>query len=132
MHADTHRISGKFPMSKGLPHVQRIAHGKTCGVSPAEDRFYVLVFYDISDAKKSRYLVKILKGYGTRVQKSVFEAQLRRAQIKELSSSIERLMTAEKYYNPTDMVQVLKISGGCEATVYGMHINQTSEDNLFF
>lgn len=121
-------------MSSDIPRAQRIVHGKTCGASPADDRFYVLVFYDISDAKKSRYLVRILKGYGTRVQKSVFEAQLRRVQIKELSSSIEKLMTAAKYYNPADTVQVLKISCGCEATVYGAgtHLHQVSEDDLFF
>lgn len=39
-------------------------------------RRYVLVSYDISDAKRWRKVYKIVRGYGTHVQYSVFLCQL--------------------------------------------------------
>lgn len=118
-------------MSGSSPQVQQVAHGKVRGTSPAEDRFYTLIFYDISDAKKYRCLVKILKSYATRVQKSVFEAQLKRSQIRELSLSIEKLMLAKTYYNPNDSVQIFRIAGNCEATVYGLYSEHVLEESIF-
>ena len=119
-------------MNHSLPKVHQVSHGKINGASPSEDRFYTLIFYDISDAKKYRCLVKILKSYGTRVQKSVFEAQLKQSQIKELSTSIERLMLSKAYYNADDSVQIFRISGNCESTVYGFYNENILEDSLFF
>jgi CRISPR-associated protein Cas2 len=105
--------------------------GKTSGASPAEDRFYVIVFFDISEAKKYRALTKILKSYGNRIQKSVFEAQLRRAQIKNLIAAIEKLMTSERYYCATDNVRIYKIAGNCEVTVFGVYESNILEENIF-
>ncbi len=51
--------------------------GRIAGASPAENRYYVLVMFDIADPKKYRLLMRILKRYATRIQKSVFEAQLK-------------------------------------------------------
>jgi CRISPR-associated protein Cas2 len=108
-----------------------VSLGKLSGPSPADDKFYVVVFFDISEAKKYRMLTKILKSYGTRIQKSVFEAQLKRSQIKELAVSIERLMSAEKHFNPVDNVRIYKISGNCDVTVFGTYEGTILEENIF-
>ena len=106
--------------------------GKTAGASPSEHKYYVMVFFDISDAKKYRLLVRVLKRYGVRVQKSVFEAQLRPSQVRELKDAIEGLMCSDRYYNPDDNVRMYKISGNCDATVYGEYSPLLPEENIFF
>ena len=111
--------------------ISNISHGKSSGASPADDRYYVVVFFDISDSKKYRSLVKILKSYGSRIQKSVFEAQLKRSQIKELLESIEKLMSLEKSFNESDNVRIYKISGGCDVTVFGVYESNILEENIF-
>jgi CRISPR-associated protein Cas2 len=105
--------------------------GKLSGASPADDRYYIIVFFDISDAKKYRALVKTLKNYGSRIQKSVFEAQLKKAQIKTLTASIEKLMASEKYFDPSDNVRIYKIAGSCDATVFGSCESTILEEIIF-
>jgi CRISPR-associated endonuclease Cas2 len=95
--------------------------GKLPGASPASDRYYVVALFDISEAKKYRALLKILKSYSCRIQKSVFEAHLKRSQIKEMSAKIETLMTSERYYNPSDNVRLYRIAGNCALTVFGSY-----------
>lgn len=98
-----------------------IAVGKTVGPSPAESRYYILILFDISDPKKYRNLLKVLKRYGSRVQKSVFEAQLKPSQIREVVESIERIMTLPRFYNPDDNIRIYKIASNCEITVFGRY-----------
>lgn len=112
--------------------IRQVSHGKIHGASPAEDRFYVLIFYDISNAKKYRCLVKILNSYGVRVQKSVFEAQLKREQIKDLSAEVGKLMADGRFYSAGDSIRIYKIAGNCEATIFGLYCDTSMEDNLFF
>lgn len=109
-----------------------VAVGKVAGSSPSESKYYVLVLFDISDSKKYRVLTRLLKQYGIRVQRSVFEAQLRQSQIKELVSAIDRIMLSERFYNPEDNVRVYKIAGNCEVTVFGRYESGVMEDNIFF
>lgn len=106
--------------------------GKIKGASPSEDRYYVIVLFDISDAKKYRLLLKILLKYSSRVQKSVFEASLRNSQIKDMVGSIERLMASARYSNPQDKVRVYKIAGDCEMVVFGTCENANLSDDIFF
>lgn len=107
------------------------APGKLKGASPSEDRFYVTVLFDISETKKYRLLLKILKSYGTRVQKSVFEMQITRSQIKAMVSSIEKLMGSTRFYNPDDNVRIYEISGHCNLTVFGKFTDNLMEENVF-
>lgn len=106
--------------------------GRVRGVSPSTDLYYVLVLFDISDHKKYRTLIKILKSYSSRIQKSVFEAQLRPAQIKQLTESIEWLMSRPAFFNEDDNVRIYKIAGNCEVKVFGGCVDNTLEDDLFF
>ncbi len=106
--------------------------GKLNGASPAEDRFYVMILFDISDQKKYRILIKILNRYCLRVQKSVFEAQLKMTQIRQLTSLIERLMSSIRFFDPNDNVRIYRISGNCTATVFGECKSSMVEENIFF
>jgi len=111
--------------------ISDVTYSKISGSSPAEDRYYVLVVFDISDSKKYRLLIKTLNRYSTRIQKSVFEAQLTRKQIKDLMTSVEQLMLSEKYYHQADNVRIYRIAGNCSVTIYGTNESVIYEDNIF-
>lgn len=90
-----------------------------------------MVLFDISDSKKYRILIRILKSYGVRIQKSIFECQIKRTQLKDLLASLDRLMSSERFYNPSDNIRLYKISGNCEVTVYGTYEENIVEENIF-
>lgn len=112
--------------------VTELTPGKLSGASPSDCRYYILVLFDISNPKKYRILVKLLKQYCVRVQKSVFEGQLKSAQIRKLSDSIERLMAVEYYFDSNDNVRIYKIAGNCNLTVFGVYTSTIMEENIFF
>ncbi len=53
---------------------------------------YLLVIYDISDAKRLRQVAKILLQNGTRVQKSVFELKLKAKQVKTMQKKLNKII----------------------------------------
>ncbi len=57
--------------------------------------FYVIC-YDVPDNKRRNQLAKALKGFGTRVQYSVFEAQLNRKQFNELKRTVDDVIDASE------------------------------------
>ena len=63
--------------------------------------FYV-ISYDIPDDQRRNRLAKVLKGFGTRVQYSVFEAHLTHSQFEQMKQAVARLIdTSEdsvRYY----------------------------------
>lgn len=72
------------------------------------------------------------KRCGTRMQKSVFEAQLKPSQVRGLLEAIEGLMASERYFNPRDNVRVYKIAGNCDVTVFGECTSEmTVSDDIF-
>lgn len=115
----------------GLSTVTELAPGKLAGASPSDHRYYTLVFFDISNPKKYRKLTKLLKQYCIRIQKSVFEGQLKASQIRELVYAIERLMAMESYYDSNDSIRVYKVAGNCNLTVFGAYANTIMEENIF-
>ena len=67
------------------------------------------------------------------VCRSLFlKLNLNNRKIKELSTSIERLMLSKADDNADDSVQIFRISGKCESTVYGFYNENILEDSLFF
>jgi CRISPR-associated protein Cas2 len=104
---------------------------KRPGSSPAEDYYYVLLFFDISEPKKYRQLIKILKSYSFRIQKSVFEAHLKSKQFLDAVSKIRSLMNSERFYNPNDNIRIYKIFGSCYLTVFGEYESTIPEANIF-
>ena len=99
--------------------------------SPSEHRYYVLTLFDIADTKKYGKLIKIIKRYCTRIQKSVFEAYLKRGQIAEFESEVRRIMCSERFYNPDDRVRIYKLSGKPSVTIFGACDSIGIEDNIF-
>lgn len=89
------------------------------GASPAENRFYTLIMFDISGRKKYSLLTKLLKRYSRRIQNSVYEAYLKPSDIKQLTEKIERLMGSERYFDPSDKIRIYQMSGSCSAVMFG-------------
>lgn len=105
--------------------------GRQQGASPSTNKYYVLILFDISDPKKGRQLVKLLKGYGTRIQKSVFEAQITKSQVKDLITHIRNLMSSKNHFNPNDNVRIYEVAGHCNLTVFGDYNEWILEENIF-
>lgn len=63
--------------------------------TPRKMRNWVLVSYDIPDDKRRTKVMKTLSGYGRRVQYSVFECELRPADLDELKARLRRLIAAD-------------------------------------
>ena len=63
---------------------------------------FYLISYDIPDNRRRNQLAKTLKGFGTRVQYSVFEAHLTASQFEQMKQAVARVIeTAEdsvRYY----------------------------------
>ena len=63
--------------------------------------FYV-ISYDIPDNKRRNQLAKVLKGFGSRVQYSVFEAHLTRSQFEQMKQAVNGIINtnedAVRYY----------------------------------
>ena len=51
-----------------------------------------LVAYDIADDRRRYRIDRLLKGYGRRVQKSLFECHLKTSQLNELQSHLTHRM----------------------------------------
>jgi len=62
---------------------------------------FVVVCYDVPDDRRRTKMSNILKGYGSRVQRSVFECDLTLTQLQKLKGKLSRLVTEEdglRYY----------------------------------
>ena len=57
--------------------------------------FYV-ISYDIPDDRRRNQLAKVLKGFGTRVQYSVFEARLTRSQFKQMKQAVNGVINTDE------------------------------------
>ncbi len=68
---------------------------------------YVIV-YDIPDDGRRNQLFKALKGFGTRVQYSVFEAHLNKTQYEEMKQAVTRVIDASE-----DSVRYYALCGAC-------------------
>lgn len=79
-----------------------------------DGKILTLVIYDISDTKKRTQLAKYLGGFGFRVQKSAFEANLTGRLYRNL------LNTVGKFVGEEDSIRIYKITGNSQVTSYGM------------
>ncbi len=57
--------------------------------------FYV-ISYDIPDNQRRNQLAKVLKGFGSRVQYSVFEAHLTRSQFEQMKQAVNNVINPDK------------------------------------
>lgn len=73
--------------------------------------FYV-ISYDIPDNQRRNQLAKVLKGFGTRVQYSVFEAHLNKRQYEELKRAVARLIEPSE-----DSVRYYALCSACAGRI---------------
>lgn len=83
----------------------------------------VLVIYDIIDNKRRSKMVKLLEGYGIRVQKSAFEVLVRDSQYREMILGIEAIMSEE------DNVRIYRLNSSNEVMLFGLSMT-AYEDEL--
>lgn len=74
-------------MAKGSARQQ-----ETVAPTPRNRRQWTVVSYDIPDDKRRTKVMKTLEGYGHRVQYSVFECELRPADLQKLQQRLHDLI----------------------------------------
>ena len=84
--------------------------------------FYV-ISYDIPDNQRRNQLAKVLKGFGTRVQYSVFEAHLNKRQYEEIKRAVERLIEPSE-----DSVRYYALCSACVGRVEVPAIGDVTSD----
>jgi CRISPR-associated protein Cas2 len=73
---------------------------------------FTVVSYDIVEDKRRNRLAKALKGFGYRVQKSVFECQLDDGQFLKMKKVVEKLIDREE-----DSVRYYFLCGRCRGNI---------------
>ncbi len=79
---------------------------------------FVVVAYDVVDNKRRNRVMKLLKGHGQHVQKSVFECHLEEPKIRRLAAKLGELIdesedTVRMYVSPRRALrQVLALGVG--------------------
>jgi CRISPR-associated protein Cas2 len=82
---------------------------------------FVMISYDVVENAKRLKLMKLLKDYGDRVQKSVFECNLSHGTYQQVKSRIEEIIDKRKdrvryYHLCRGCVERIEISGWGEVT----------------
>ena len=75
------------------------------------DRHWHLIAYDVRDPKRLRKVAKILEGYGTRIQYSIFRCRLDRESLEKLHWELNQTMEKE------DDLLVMPMCAACAAKV---------------
>jgi CRISPR-associated protein Cas2 len=70
-----------------------------------------LISYDVRDPKRLRKVAKMLEGYGTRIQYSVFRCRLDQFALEKLHWELNRIMDAE------DDLLVIPLCNSCAGKV---------------
>lgn len=86
------------------------------------DKVFVLIIYDICENKKRLKLVRLLQGYGFRIQKSAFEAIITKKKYKKLLQELLFFKSSE------DSIRVYKIIGKGQVINIGKETDQEQED----
>ena len=77
------------------------------------DKKVVLIIYDIIDNKRRTKMVKLLESYGTRVQKSAFEALINKGQYVKIIDGIKKIISNE------DNVRIYRLNSSNEVLLLG-------------
>lgn len=72
----------------------------------------MIVAYDIADPRRLTKIAKIMKDYGSRVQKSIFEVSARGGVFDELRRRVEEIIIPEE-----DGVKYFPVCEKCSGTV---------------
>lgn len=80
----------------------------------SENRYVVLVIYDIIDNKRRGRMVKCLEGYGLRVQKSAFEAYVTRKKYEKLVRETSHIVDEDE-----DSLRIYLLSENTSVRTWG-------------
>ena len=86
----------------------------------------VMISYDVVDDKKRLKLMKFLKDYGNRVQKSVFECNFSPKTYEKVKSGVEEIINKRK-----DRVRYYRVCGNCENKVEIYGWGEVTEEEEF-
>lgn len=87
---------------------------------------FIMISYDVVDDRNRLKLLKLLKNYGTRVQKSVFECNLTLEIYNKLKLAIEEIIERKK-----DRVRYYRICSACQDKVEISGWGEVTEDEEF-
>ena len=85
-----------------------------------------MISYDVVEDKKRLKLMKFLKDYGNRVQKSVFECELSPRIYEMVKSGVEKIISKRK-----DRVRYYRICKGCVDRVEISGWGEVTEEEEF-
>ena len=77
----------------------------------AEPRNWHLICYDIRDPKRWRRCFKLLKGYGTSLQYSIFRCRLTKRELERLRWELETELAGE------DSLLIVGLCSGCSGRI---------------
>ena len=87
---------------------------------------FVMISYDVVDDKKRLKLMKFLRDYGDRVQKSVFECNLSAKTYDKVKAGVEGIINKRK-----DRVRYYRICKGCVDKIEISGWGEVIEDEEF-
>jgi CRISPR-associated protein Cas2 len=94
--ATTRAARGERGSVERLKAILGRGEGETTIPAPRNRRHWVAVCYDVPDDKRRTKIMKTLEGYGHRVQYSVFECEVRPADLDKLKAALRKLIQAEE------------------------------------
>jgi CRISPR-associated protein Cas2 len=84
------------------------------------DRHWHLISYDVRDAKRLRKVARLLEGYGTRVQYSVFRCRIDRLALEKLRWELSQVL---------DEVDDLLVIPLCDACAGRIPVHSTGDQS---
>ena len=87
----------------------------------------MIVAYDIAHPKRLQRIARVMKDYGLRVQKSIFEVDVNDCQFREMKCRAEAEMVAEE-----DGVKFFPMCGRCSDTVLTLGKNIRIEEQASY
>jgi len=87
---------------------------------------FVMISYDVVEDKKRLKLMKFLKDYGNRIQKSVFECNLSPKTYDQVKSRLEEIINKRK-----DRVRYYRMCKGCVDKVEISGWGEVTEEEEF-
>ena len=82
-----------------------------------------VISYDIPDDRRRGQLAKVLKGFGTRVQYSVFEAHLTNTQFQQMKDAVTRVIDPAK-----DSVRYYALCNACTGRIEVPAVGEITSD----
>lgn len=80
--------------------------------APRRRRQWLVVSYDIPDDKRRMQVMKILSGYGQRVQYSVFECEMRPQDVEEMTRRLRQAIQRTQ-----DDIRIYRLCESCVGKV---------------